>query len=138
MIVDAHKSYSVTRTTSLSPEADAGRVSLTGTAGNVTFMWPTWAGHIIVFSAIAGAVMVDGSNLNLEGDFYFRVGDTITVQCDGNNWNEIARKRPGQPKQATVSSDAVKPVLLASDDRHNWAPHRSLVFPSTLPARWTV
>jgi hypothetical protein len=114
LIVDAHKSYSVTRATSVTPEADAGRVSFTGTAGNVTFMWPTWAGHTVVFYGIDGAVLVDGSNLNLEGDFYFRVGDAITLQCDGTNWNEISRKR-NVAKQATVATDATFTVVPGVD-----------------------
>jgi hypothetical protein len=40
----------------------------------------------------AGALTVtDGSNLNLAGNFVTTANDTLTLMCDGVNWNEVSR-----------------------------------------------
>jgi len=65
-------------------------VSVTGTTTITSITAkPRDTEHTLVF---AGALTVtDGSNLKLAGDFVTTAGDTLTLVCDGTNWQEIAR-----------------------------------------------
>lgn len=48
-------------------------------------------GRVVSLKFLGILTFTDGSNLNLAGDLVSQAGDTITIACDGTNWNEVAR-----------------------------------------------
>lgn len=65
--------------------------TITGTT-NITSITATNRSGSLVVLVFAGALTVtDGSNLNLAGNFVTTANDTLTLMCDGVNWNEVSR-----------------------------------------------
>ena len=66
--------------------------TITGTTG-ISSITASYVDHTVClkFTDAAPGTVTDGSNLNLAGNFTPTTSDTLTLVCDGTNWNEIAR-----------------------------------------------
>lgn len=65
-------------------------ITISGTT-NITSVTASYAGRrvTLIFSGVL--TFTDGSNLKLAGNFVTTSDDTITLLCDGTNWNETSR-----------------------------------------------
>ena len=70
----------------------ASLVLITGTTA-VTSITATYAGHVVTLLSqdATGAVITDGSNLKLAGNFTLAAADALTLVCNGTNWYEVSR-----------------------------------------------
>lgn len=66
--------------------------AITGTT-TITSITATYVDHLVTlkFTNATPGQVTDGSNLSLAGDFTPTTSDTLTLICDGTNWNEISR-----------------------------------------------
>jgi hypothetical protein len=67
------------------------RLVIQGGSGPISSVVATWASHVVTFQIPSGVSFTDGSNLLLAGNFAPGSTSTITMICDGVNWNEIGR-----------------------------------------------
>ena len=58
---------------------------------NITSITASRVGRKVVLKFAAILTFTDGSNLKLAGNLVSAAGDTITLICDGTNWNETSR-----------------------------------------------
>ncbi len=70
---------------------DHAVVTVTGAAAVTTIVPNGHSGRIVTLLLAAGVTITDGANLNVAGNFVATANDTITLACDGINWNEVAR-----------------------------------------------
>ena len=83
----------VASATSISLPANAPNVVVSGTA-DIEEIEPQPCDTEVTlwFSGTAGTNgVVDGGNLSLAGDLAYDAGDSLTIVCDGTNWNEKCR-----------------------------------------------
>lgn len=64
--------------------------NISGTT-NFASITASWVGRIVVLKFEGILTVTDGSNLVMAGNFVTTAGDTLTLVCDGTNWNEMAR-----------------------------------------------
>jgi hypothetical protein len=68
-------------------------VQVNGTT-TVTNINVTFRGHMVVLQFGANTPLTDGGNIKLAGNFTASTAndwDTLTLVCDGTNWNEVSR-----------------------------------------------
>ena len=65
-------------------------VRVTGTTG-ITSIVAEEQGRTVTLKFAGALTVTDGSNLVLAGSFTTSADDTLTLVCDGTNWNEITR-----------------------------------------------
>lgn len=66
-------------------------VIISGTVNITSIGFSGHSGRTVTLLFPSILTVVDGSNLNLAGNFVTTSNDTITLICDGTSWNEIAR-----------------------------------------------
>lgn len=108
--------------------ADAQFVNVTGTT-NITSISATWINRIVTLKFASALTVVKGSNLKIDTSYLTATDDTITLQYDGSNWNEMARSvesrglklpvRVAPPVNVTVASPGatLDGVTMAAGDR---------------------
>jgi len=75
-------------TTMKVPDGDV--ITVTG-AATITTIPVVRRRRIVTFLLAGATTMTDGGNLKLNGNLVAKAGDTMVLECDGTNWNEIAR-----------------------------------------------
>lgn len=75
-------------TITLPPDGDVFEVNGTTTITSVT---ASWTGRVVTLVFTGALTFTDGSNLKLAGNLSTAASDTITLRCDGTNWNEVGR-----------------------------------------------
>lgn len=88
-----HRGTSTASAGSVTLPTDGNLIPITGTT-NITAI--AAVNHLVVCLefASAGCKVTDSSTLQLQGDFISVAGSTLTLECDGTNWYEIARGNP--------------------------------------------
>ena len=65
-------------------------VNITGST-SITTITAGFVGQEVMLTFAGTLTVSDGSNLSLAGDFVATAGDTLSLICDGTNWNELSR-----------------------------------------------
>lgn len=86
---------STASTGSLTLPTDGNFIPISGTTTITSITATSLAGLIVCLEfASAGCKVTMGSTLRLKGSFCSSAaGDTLTLECDGTNWNEVGRGR---------------------------------------------
>jgi hypothetical protein len=80
-------------------------IPISGTTTITTIPAHAAGAWVILEFSNAGCQITNGSNLKLRGNYVSRAGGTLSLECDGVNWDEIGRSGVGRVSFVTGTSN---------------------------------